>query len=168
VAWLPVKDSYVEPIHIPADRSEAERRQQEAANDYAKANRRKNMAKKDDRPIDAGLAALRGKSEPELIDFWKKRFGLIAAIPMDTARVGALTPQLRELVRIENLEERKRLTAARMKAFAQLPADQQERMAKTRQAAYNIDRGVLEEDQRMVDELLPTIPEAQGYPTATR
>jgi hypothetical protein len=126
------------------------------------------MAKKDDRPIDAGLAALVGKSEQELIDFWKQRFGLISAIPIDTARVGALTPQLRELVRIQNREERKRLTTARMKAFTQLPADQQERITKTRQAAYSIDRGVLEEDQKMVDEILPTLPEAKGYPTATR
>src|SRR4029078_12321806 len=57
------------------------------------------MATKEERPVDAGLAALVGKSEQELIDFWKQRFTLIAAIPMDTARVGALTPQLRELVR---------------------------------------------------------------------
>ena len=60
------------------------------------------------------------------------------------------------------------VTAARMKAFVQLPGDQQERITKTRQAAYNVDRGVLEEDQRMVDELLPTIPEARNYPTAAR
>ncbi len=126
------------------------------------------MAKKDERPVDAGLAALVGKSEPELIDFWKQRFGLIAAIPMDTARVGALTPQLRELVRIANREERKRLTTARMKAFTQLPADQQERIAKTRKAAYDIDRAVLEEDQKMVDEILPTLAEAKNYPTAAR
>ena len=126
------------------------------------------MAKKDDRPIDAGLAALLGKSEQELIDFWKQRFVLISAISIDTARVGALTPQLRELVRIENREERKRLTAARMKAFVQLPGDVQERMAKTRKAAYDIDRGVLEEDQKMVDEILPTLPEVKNYPTPAR
>jgi hypothetical protein len=130
------------------------------------------MAKKDERPVDAGLAALRGKSDQELIDFWKQRFGLIAAIPVDTARVGALTPQLRELVRIADREERKRLTAARMRAFLELPGDQQDRIMKTRQAAYDIDRGVLEEDQKMVDELMPTIPGAQAYqerhPTAAR
>jgi hypothetical protein len=126
------------------------------------------MAKKDERPIDAGLAALLGKPEQELIDFWKRRFGMIASIPVDTARVGALTPQLRELVRIDNREERKRLTAARMKAFVQLPGDQQERISKTRKAAFDVDRGVLEEDQRMVDELLPTIPEARNYPTPAR
>ena len=126
------------------------------------------MAKKEERPVDAGLAALRGKTEQDAIDFWKQRFGLISAIPMDTARVGALTPQLRELVRMEDREERKRLTTARMKAFAQLPGDQQERITKTRQAAYNVDKDVLEEDQRMVDEILPTLPEAKSYPSAAR
>jgi hypothetical protein len=151
----------------PVERGVGDQRDREIENEVNKARGIK-MAKKDERPVDAGLAALVGKSEQELIDFWKQRFGLIAAIPMDTARVGALTPQLRELVRIENREERKRLTAARMKAFAQLPGDQQERITKTRQAAYNIDRGVLEEDQRMVDELLPTIAEAKNYPTAAR
>jgi hypothetical protein len=120
------------------------------------------MAKKDDRPVDAGLAALRGKDEATAIEFWKRRFGLISAIPIDTARVGALTPQLRELVRIEDREERKRLTAARLKAFVQLPEDQRQRIMKTREAAYAIDRAVLEEDQRLVDELLPSIPEARA------
>ena len=154
-------------LRQPVDREVGEQRDNEIGNEVKKARGIK-MAKKDERPVDAGLAALVGKSEQELIDFWKQRFALIAAIPMDTARVGALTPQLRELVRIENREERKRLTTARMKAFVQLPGDQQERISKTRKAAYDIDRGVLEEDQKMVDEILPTLPEAKGYPTATR
>jgi hypothetical protein len=154
-------------LRQPVDREVGEQRDNEIGNEVKKARGIK-MAKKDERPVDAGLAALVGKSEQELIDFWKQRFGLIAAIPMDTARVGALTPQLRELVRIGNREERKRLTTARMKAFAQLPGDQQERISKTRKAAYDIDRGVLEEDQKMVDEILPTLPEAKGYPTAPR
>jgi hypothetical protein len=151
----------------PVEEGVGVQRDKEIENELKKA-RGIQMAKKDERPVDAGLAALVGKSEQELIDFWKQRFGLIAAIPMDTARVGALTPQLRELVRIENREERKRLTTARMKAFAQLPGDQQERITRTRKAAYDIDRGVLEEDQRMVDEILPTLPEAKNYPTAAR
>ena len=154
-------------LRQPVDRDVGEERDNQIKRDVNKARGIK-MAKKDERPVDAGLAALVGKSEQELIDFWKQRFGLISAIPMDTARVGALTPQLRELVRIENREERKRLTTARMKAFVQLPGDQQERISKTRKAAYDIDRGVLEEDQKMVDEILPTLPEAKGYPTATR
>ena len=154
-------------LRQPVDGDVGNEHDNEIANEVKKARGIK-MAKKDERPVDAGLAALVGKSEPELIDFWKQRFGLIAAIPMDTARVGALTPQLRELVRIQNREERKRLTTARMKAFTQLPADQQERISKTRKAAYDIDRGVLEEDQKMVDEILPTLAEAKNYPTAAR
>jgi len=154
-------------LRQPVGKDVGDEHDNEIANEVKKARGIK-MAKKDERPVDAGLAALVGKSEPELIDFWKQRFGLIAAIPMDTARVGALTPQLRELVRIENREERKRLTTARMKAFTQLPADQQERISKTRKAAYDIDRGVLEEDQKMVDEILPTLSEAKNYPTAAR
>ena len=146
----------------PVEREVGDQRDKEIANEVKKARGIK-MAKKDDRPVDAGLAALVGKSEQELIDFWKQRFGLISAIPMDSARVGALTPQLRELVRIEDREERKRLTAARLKAFVQLPEDQKERILKTREAAYNVDRGVLEEDQRLVDELLPSIPGAMAY-----
>ena len=154
-------------LRQPVERNVGDEHDNEITNEVKKARGIK-MAKKDERPVDAGLAALVGKSEPELIDFWKQRFGLIAAIPMDTARVGALTPQLRELVRIQNREERKRLTTARMKAFTQLPADQQERISKTRKAAYDIDRGVLEEDQKMVDEILPTLAEAKNYPTAAR
>jgi len=121
------------------------------------------MAKKDDRPIDAGLAELRGKSEQEAIEFWKRRLEMTAAIPHDIARVGALTPQFRELVRIDDKEERKRLTSARLKAFGLLPPDVQERLTQTRRKAFDVDRGVLEEDQRLVEELLPTIPQDQGH-----
>ena len=121
------------------------------------------MAKKDDRPVDAGLAELRGKSEQEAIDFWTRRFGMIAAIPNEVARVGAITPQLRELVRIEDREERKRLTAARLKAFIRLPEDQKELIVKGRHAAFAVDKGVLEEDQKLIDELLPTVPQEHWH-----
>ena len=155
-------------IRQPVESSVGAQHDSEIARDVKKARGIEMAKKKDDRPVDAGLAAQFGKSEQEAIEFWKHRFGLIAAIPSDIARVGALTPQLRELVRIENRDERKRLTAARMKAFVQLPQDQRDRIAKTRQAAYDVDRGVLEEDQRLVDELLPTIPEARSvYPGPT-
>lgn len=114
------------------------------------------MAKTDDRPIDVGLAALKGKGEPELIEWWKTRFGMIAAIPQDIARVGALTPQLRELTRIAD-DDRRKLTRARMIAFSQLPADQQRLLMEARTKAFDVDRAVLEEDQKMVDELAPTL-----------
>jgi hypothetical protein len=115
------------------------------------------MAKKDDRPIDVGLAALNGNDEAAAIAFWKKRFELIAAIPNDIARVGALTPQLRELTRVANEAERERLTRARILAFAQLPADLRQKIGAARKAAWNVDKEVLERDQALVEKILPTV-----------
>ncbi len=125
------------------------------------------MAKKDDRPIDVGLAALGGTDEAGAIEFWKKRLALVAAIPNDIARVGALTPQLRELTRMTNDTERERLTRARVVAFAQLPADQRQLLAAARKAAWDVDRGVLEKDQALVDKILPTVDAGvrSAYPT---
>ncbi|HAF11719.1 MAG TPA: hypothetical protein DCK98_16805 [Chloroflexi bacterium] len=115
------------------------------------------MAKKDDRPIDVGLAALTGSDEAAAIEFWKKRFELIAAIPSDVARVGAMTPQLRELTRMVNEVERERLTRARLIAFAQLSSDVQQKITASRKAAWDVDRSVLEKDQALVDKILPTV-----------
>ncbi len=125
------------------------------------------MAKKDDRPIDVGLAALIGNDEAAAIAFWKKRFELIAAIPNEIARVGALTPQLRELTRMSNDAERERLTRARIIAFAQLPADVQRKMSESRKAAWSVDKAVLEKDQALVDKILPTLDAnvRSAYPT---
>jgi hypothetical protein len=113
--------------------------------------------KKDTRPVDEGLAQLLGSDEKTAIEFWKKRFELTAAVPSEVARVGALTPQIRELTRVDNLEERKRLTRARIIAFAQLPADQRQAVASARKKAFEVDPNVLEEDQKLVDEILPTV-----------
>ncbi|HVR88091.1 MAG TPA: hypothetical protein VHG53_00925 [Candidatus Limnocylindria bacterium] len=112
------------------------------------------MAKKDDRPIDTGLAGLTGKDEAAAIEFWTERLKLTASIPSDVARVGALTPQLRELTRLGDAE-RERLTKARLIAFARLPADQRERLAAARTAAWQVDRAVLERDEALVKKLLP-------------
>jgi len=126
------------------------------------------MAKKDDRPIDVGLAALVGSDETATTAFWKKRMELIAAIPSDIARVGAMTPQLRELTRIENDAERERLTRARIVAFAQLPTDVRQRIAEARKAAWNVDKAVLEKDQALVDKILPTVDASvrSAYPSS--
>lgn len=115
------------------------------------------MAKTDDRPVDVGLAALKGKDEPSLVEWWKARFGMIAAIPQELARVGALIPQLRELTRIADDAERRKLTRAWMVAFAQLPAEQQRLVTEARKKAWDIDRVVLEKDQKMADEILPSL-----------
>jgi hypothetical protein len=114
-------------------------------------------SKKDTRPVDVGLASLVGSDEPTAIEFWKKRFELTAAVPSDIARVGALVPQMRELTRVTDLEERKRLTRARLIAFTKLPAEQRQLVAAARRKAFEVDRAVMEADQKLVDELLPTL-----------
>lgn len=115
--------------------------------------------KKDTRPVDVGLAALLGKSEGEIVEFWKARLTQIGQIPSEPARVGALTPQLRELTRVDDLEERRRLTRARVLAFAQLSPDQQQLLAVARAKAFGVDPAVMDSDQKLVDEILPTVDE---------
>ena len=113
--------------------------------------------KKDTRHVDEGLAQLLGSDENTAIQFWKKRFELTAAVPSEVARVGALTPQIRELTRVSDMEERKRLTRARIIAFAQLSPDQRQAMAAARRKAFDVDPAVLADDQKLVDEILPTV-----------
>ena len=115
------------------------------------------MAKKDDRPIDVGLAALTGADETTATAFWKKRMELIASIPSEIARVGALTPQLRELTRVTNETERERLTRARVVAFSQLSTDDRQKVGAARAAAWKIDPEVMNKDQALVDKILPTV-----------
>jgi hypothetical protein len=124
-------------------------------------------SKKDTRHVDEGLAQLLGSDEPTAIEFWKKRFKLTAAVPTDVARVGALTPQIRELTRVENLEERKRLTRARLIAFAQLSPDERQSISAARRRAFEVDPAVLQEDQKLVDQLMPTLDETvrSAYPS---
>ena len=113
--------------------------------------------KKDTRPVDEGLAKLIGRDEPTLIEFWKQRFKLTASVPDEIARVGALTPQIRELTRVADAKERERLTRARIIAFAQLPDSERLAIAAARRKAWDVDRRVLEEDQKLVDQIMPTL-----------
>ncbi len=155
----------------PVEQPSGTQREKELAKDFKTAQRSQKMAglfgsKKDKRPIDVGLASLVGSDEATAIEFWKKRFELTAAVPNDIARVGALTPQMRELTRIDNLEERKRLTKARLIAFAKLAPEQRQLIAAARRKAFDVDRGVMEADQKLVDELLPTLDSSvrSAYP----
>lgn len=149
-------------LRQPAEQPSGKARQDELAKDHKTAQRSSKMAglfgsKKDTRPIDVGLASLVGSDEATAIEFWKKRFELTAAVPSEIARVGALMPQMRELTRVNDLEERKRLTRARLIAFAKLPAEQRQLIAAARSKAFDVDRTVMEADQKLVDELLPTL-----------
>jgi hypothetical protein len=126
--------------------------------------------KKDTRHIDEGLAQLLGSDEPAAIEFWKKRLKLTAAVPSDVARVGALTPQIRELTRVDDIDERKRLTRARIIAFAQLAPEERKTLAAARMKAFEVDPAVLKADQELVDQLLPTLDEnvRSAYPAPGR
>lgn len=117
-------------------------------------------SKKDTRPVDVGLASLLGKSDAEAVEFWKGRLIQISQIPSPVARVGALTPQLRELSRVDDAGERRRLTHARILAFAQLTPEQQQLLGEARQKAFLVDPGVMDSDQKFVDEILPTVDES--------
>lgn|GEM_PF-3177925 len=119
------------------------------------------MAKKDDRPIDAGLVALAGKDEATAVEWWKQRFALIAAIPQELARVGAITPQLRELSRLDPAE-RRRLTKARMTALTQIPAEQREPIMAARKAAFDVDRALLDSDEAVIQDLMSSVPGADA------
>ena len=147
----------------PVEQPSGTQREKELASDYKSSQRSDNKmaglfgSKKDTRPIDVGLASLVGSDEATAIEFWKKRFEMTAAVPNDIARVGALTPQMRELTRIDNLEERKRLTRARLIAFTKLPQEQRQLITAARRKAFEVDAAVMEADQKLVDELLPTL-----------
>lgn len=110
------------------------------------------MAKTDDRPLDVGLAALRGNDEASAIEWWKQRLALIAAIPVETARAGAMVPQIRELSRLP-ADERRRLTKAQMQAFVQLPRDQQELILAARKTGRSIDPELLANDDAVLKAL---------------
>jgi len=110
------------------------------------------MAKTDDRPLDVGLAALRGNDEASVIEWWKQRLALIAAIPVETARAGAMVPQIRELSRLP-AAERRRLTKAQMQAFVQLPRDQQELIFVARKTGRSIDPELLASDDAVLKAL---------------
>jgi hypothetical protein len=157
----------------PAEQPAGTARQNELAKDFKTAQRSSKMAglfgsKKDTRPIDVGLASLVGSDEATAVEFWKKRFEMTAAVPNDIARVGALTPQMRELTRIDNLEERKRLTRARLIAFTKLAPEQRQLITAARRKAFEVDPTVMEADQKLVDELLPTLDATvrSAYPQA--
>jgi hypothetical protein len=115
------------------------------------------MAKKDPRPLDAGLASLHGKDDATVVDWWKQRLTLIAAIPSEAARAGAVLPQFRELSFFPS-DERRRLTKARMQAFLALPFDQQEQILAARRQAAVLDPDLFRSDTEVTDSVAAEVP----------
>lgn len=115
------------------------------------------MAKVEDRPVDAGLAGLKGKSDAEILEWMKQRQALTAAVPTDVARAGALLPMLRELSRLTP-DERRRITKIRLQAFQQLPRDQQEKLVAARKLGNAADPDLLESDTAVIRGLKGELP----------
>ncbi len=118
------------------------------------------MAKLEARPVDSGLVAIKGGEEAAAVEWWKKRFALLAGIPTDAARAGALLPQLRELAALPE-SERRRLTRARMQAFLQAPGDQRQAVLAARKVANDIDPALLASDDAVVQQLVAEVPGAE-------
>jgi hypothetical protein len=115
------------------------------------------MAKVEDRPVDAGLAGLKGKSDAEVLEWMKQRQTLTAAVPTDVARAGALLPMLRELSRLP-ADERRRITKIRLQAFQQLPRDQQDKLVTARKLGNAADPDLLESDTAVIRGLKGEVP----------
>lgn len=120
------------------------------------------MAKIEQRPVDAGLAEARGKDEASAVEWWKQRFALIAAIPTEVARAGALLPQMRELSRLPDAERRS-LTRARMLAFMALPGDQRQAVMTARKLTYAVDPELVKSDDAVAEQLAADIPGAKEF-----
>ncbi len=115
------------------------------------------MAKLDDRPFDAGLANVKGKSDAEILEWMKQRLVLVAAVPTDVARAGATLPMLREIALLP-AAERRRLTKLRLQAFQSLSADQQEKLVVARKLGNASDPQLLADDAAVIRELKGEVP----------
>ncbi len=120
------------------------------------------MSKIEDRAVDSGVAQIRGKEDAAAIEWWKQRFALIAGIPTEVARAGALLPQMRELSRLPDAE-RRRLTKARMQAFMAVPADQRQRVTSARKLTYAFDPELVQSDDQITQQLAAEIPGAADF-----
>jgi hypothetical protein len=117
------------------------------------------MAKPEDRAVDSGVAQLRGKDDAAAVEWWKQRFALIAGIPTEVARAGALLPQMRELSRLPETE-RRRFTKLRMQAFTSVPSDQRQLVMSARKLTYAFDPPLVKSDDELVQQLVPEVPGA--------
>ncbi len=118
------------------------------------------MAKVEARPVDSGVVAQKGGDDAAAVEWWKQRFALLASIPTDVARAGAIVPQFRQLAELPEAE-RRRLTRARMQAFLAAPLDQRQAVMAARKLANAIDPALLRSDDAVVQQLVPEVPGAE-------
>ncbi len=110
------------------------------------------------RPLDHQLVAQVGKPEEEIVAWWKARFEQIAALPVATARAGALVPEWRELAMLPK-PQRLALTRACVLGFMQLAPDQQGLIFEAREIAGRQLPDIAAADSAFFDaEVTPTLP----------
>ena len=117
------------------------------------------MAKLDDRPFDSGLANVRGKGDAEILEWMKQRLTLVAAVPTDVARAGAMLPMIREISHLP-ADERRKLTKLRLQAFQALSSDQQEKIVVARKLGNASDPQLLADDAAVIKDLKGEVPGA--------
>jgi hypothetical protein len=117
------------------------------------------MAKLEERPVDSGVASARALDDSALVDWWKKRLTMVASVPTEVARAGALLPQMRQLSRLPE-PDRRRLTKARMQAFLSLPGDQRQLVMAARRVAETTDPELATSDDAVIGAIAPEVPGA--------
>ena len=117
------------------------------------------MAKLEERAVDSGVAGARALDDTALVDWWKKRFAMIAGVPTEVARAGVLLPQMRQLSRLPEAERRK-LTKARMQAFVSAPGDQRQLILSARRIAIATDPDLAASDDAVAQSLVSEVPGA--------
>lgn len=105
---------------------------------------------------------VRQLNEDELRAWWTERFTALAGEAEAERRVTALLSALRALQQLDP-DERRRLTRARMRAAIALPPPIRDLVFATRALAAKRDPALDADDNAIVAELIPTIPEAAGF-----
>jgi hypothetical protein len=105
---------------------------------------------------------VRHLNDDELRAWWTQRFTTLAAEGDEGKRITSLISALRALQQVEP-DERRRLTRARMRAAIALPASVRDLVFATRAAAAKREPALEADDNSVVAELIPTIPEVAGF-----
>lgn len=105
---------------------------------------------------------LRSLDDGRLVAWWTDRLTALVAEPDRETRVASLLAALRTLRQLDP-QERRRLTRARMRAAIALPPPIRDAVFATRALAATRDPELDADDQSIVVELIPTIPEAASF-----
>jgi len=105
---------------------------------------------------------LRHLNDDELRAWWTKRFTTLAADADEETRITSLISALRALQEVDP-DERRRLTRARMRAAIALPPPVRDLVFATRAAAAKREPALDADDNAVVAELIPTVPEAARF-----